>query len=227
MFIPNHYAENDVEIQKKLIKETGLGTLITTSPNGEYNANPIPFILTKKQDGKLYLQAHFNRKNEIGEEIEALSKNDPTKNVLVVFQGPHDYVTPTWYPTKETTGKVAPTWLYAAVQVYGKPRLVKDLNELHVILRDLTDHFESTRKIPWSIDEAPESFLNMVKKTIYGLEIEVTKMEGKFKMNQPSPEQDIKGTIKGFKERDDPNSQIMGDFVEQSLDRYKAAKVKQ
>lgn len=226
MFIPNHYAEPDVDIQKKLIKETGLGTLITTSADGEYNANPLPFILKEKEDGKLYLLAHFHRKNEVCAELEALSDNESSKNVLVVFQGPHDYVTPSWYPTKNETGKVAPTWLYATVHVYGKPRVVKDLDELHGILKALTNQFESPRPIPWTVDEAPEPFLNILKKMIYGLEIEVTKMVGKFKMNQASPEQDIKGTIKGFKERSDLESQNMGDLVEQSVERFKASKAK-
>lgn len=225
MFIPDHYAESNVEVQKKLIKDTGLGTLITISPDGESNANHIPFILTEKEDGKLYLLAHFHRKNEAGAELEAIG-SDPSKNVLVVFQGAHDYVTPAWYPTKKDTGKVAPTWLYAAVHVYGKPRVVKDLGEIHSILEALTNQFESSRPVPWTVDEAPESYVNILKKVIYGLEIEVTKMVGKFKMNQASPEQDIKGTIEGFKERADPESQKMSVIVEQAVDRYKTAKAK-
>lgn len=221
MFIPPHYAENDVEIQKDLIKKTGLGIIVTTSADGELNANHIPMMLIEKEDGKQYLIGHYHIKNEMGKELEALSAD---KDVLVVFQGPHDYVTPSWYPTKQETHKTVSTWVYAAVHVYGKPRVVKDLDQLHEILHKLTTQFESNRKVPWTLAEAPESYLNLLKKGIYGLEIEVTKMMGKFKMNQVSPAKDIQGTIDGFKSRDDPVSQELGDIVQASSERYQKAK---
>lgn len=222
MFITKEYAENDVEIQKELIKKVGLGTIITTNEDGEYNANHIPFALVERGE-KTFLQAHFHIKNEIGKELDAMAA-DAGKNVLVVFQGPHDYVTPSWYPSKQETHKVAPTWIYATVHVYGKPTVVKDVNQIHTILETLTDHFESPRSKPWSVNEAPESYLNILRKSIYGLEIEVTKIVGKFKMNQAQKPMDIEGTIAGFKERSDPASQKLGTMVEEASDRYQAAK---
>lgn len=222
MFIPKHYAEDDIEIQKELIKKVGLGVVVTTSEDGEFNANHYPFVVTEKADGKLYLQAHFHIKNEQGKDLNAYA--EASKNVLVVFQGPNDYVSPSWYATKAETHKVAPTWLYATVHAYGKPRVIKDADELQAILEKLTNQFESLRKVPWSVSEAPEAYINLLKKSIYGLEIEVTKMVGKFKMNQPSPAKDVKGTIAGFKERDDPASQAFGALVEESNERYAKAK---
>lgn len=221
MFMPNEYAETDIEVQKEIIRKTGLGTIITTSEDGEFNANHLPFIVAERE-GKLFLYAHFHVKNEIGKELDSLS---PDKNVLIVFQGPHDYITPSWYPTKQENHKVAPTWLYAAVHVYGKPTVIKDLDKLHQILNVLTDHFESPREKPWSVDEAPEPYLNILKKSIYGLEIEVTKTLGKFKMNQAQKAVNLQGTVDGLKSRtDNPASQTLGTMVEEASTRYQTAK---
>lgn len=221
MFMPDNYAENDVEIQKQHIRDTGLGTVISTTVDGHYNANHIPFVLEERPDGKLMLLGHFHVKNDMGKEL-----ND-AEETLVIFQGRNDYVTPSWYPTKQETGKVAPTWLYSTVHVYGKPRVIKDKDELHEILNKLTDHFEAffPEKKPWTVDETPESHLNISKKIIYGLEIEVTKMIGKFKLNQSQPPKDIKGTIDGLKSRkNDLNSLKIAEAVAETAERYQANK---
>lgn len=220
MFIPSHYLEDDIEVQKQVINNVTLGTIITMTEQGEFNANPIPFVLKETPEGKLYLLGHFHVKNNIGKELAAQSQE-----ALVVFQGPNDYITPDWYPTKHETHKVAPTWLYATVHVYGKPRIVKDSKELQGILEALTDKLEAGKEKPWKVTDTPESYLNILKKSINGLEIEVTRIEGKFKMNQVQPAQDIKGTVDGFKARDgDKKSEIMAGLVESSVERYQERK---
>ncbi|KAF5100319.1 hypothetical protein D0Z00_001287 [Geotrichum galactomycetum] len=221
MFMPDNYAENDIEIQKQHIRDTGLGTVISTTADGHYNANHIPFVLEERPDGKLFLLAHFHIKNDIGTELANANET------LIIFQGRNGYVTPSWYPTKQETHKVAPTWVYSTVHVYGKPRVIKDKDEIHKILEKLTNHFEaqSSKKKTWSVDEAPEAYLDMAKKFINGLEIEVTKMVGKFKMNQSQPPKDLKGTIDGFKSRtNDLYSLKLGETVAESSERYEAKK---
>jgi transcriptional regulator len=139
------------------------------------------------------------------------------EEVLVLFNGPvHHYVTPKFYvETKPSTGKVVSTWNYSAVQVYGKATVLFDskssvLEEfLNKQLDDLARMSEEQimgytgeegKKTPWKVSEAPDSYIQLLKKAIIGVEIEVTRMEGKFKMSQELKDGDREGAVKGFKE---------------------------
>ena len=133
--------------------------------------------------------------------------------VLVVFtKAAHHYVTPKFYTeTKPATGKVVPTWNYAAAQIYGKARIYFENNEetssfLQKAVSDLTDHNEANtmgytggdRPTPWKVTDAPDKYIQLLKRNIIGIEIEVTKFEGKFKMSQEMGQGDRDGVVKGF-----------------------------
>jgi transcriptional regulator len=120
-----------------------------------------------------------------------------------VCQGPQDYVTPSWYATKRETGKVVPTWNYATVHVWGRPRVMKDDSWLRQQIEDLTASRESRRTEPWAVGDAPEDFVAMQMRAIVGIEIPVSRIEGKWKMSQNRPEADRAGVIAGFREAGD------------------------
>jgi transcriptional regulator len=117
---------------------------------------------------------------------------------LVVFQGPHDYVTPSWYATKRETGKVVPTWNYATVHAWGHPSVMRDDAWLRRQLEDLTASREGRRAEPWKVDDAPADFVKMQMRAIVGVEIPIRRIEGKWKMSQNRPEADRAGVIAGF-----------------------------
>lgn len=154
--------------------------------------------------------------------IEAATTAGTSKleqEVMVLFNGPvHHYVTPKFYvETKPSTGKVVPTWDYSAVQIYGLATLHFDTSVastgsyLTTQINDLSRQSEEEifgftgengRAKAWTVDEAPESYVNVMKKAIIGIEIEITRMEGKFKMSQELAEGDRKGVIEGFRKLD-------------------------
>lgn len=190
MYIPKHYNESEWEYQKQIIKEFPFATLITSTEEGII-ANHIPFNLVEK-DGKKILQAHLAKVNH-----QLPSLKDNTK-VLVVFQSSDSYITPSYYKTKEETHKVVPTWDFACVHCYGTSTLIDDfdfIKQQHILL---TNEQESGRKDPWTVDEAPESYYKTLQKAIIGLEIEVTKIEAKFKFEQKMKKSDIDGVINGL-----------------------------
>ena len=145
-------------------------------------------------------------------------------DVLILFQAPtHSYVTPSFYvQTKPSTGKVAPTWDYAAVQVYGRARIHHQVNEessafLQKQIEDLT-HFQesaSGREKPWSVAEAPEKYVELLKKGIIGLEIKITRIEGRFKLGQELPDGDWLGAVQGFRSLETAEGAKMAEMIEE------------
>ncbi|KAI0780371.1 putative FMN-binding domain-containing protein, partial [Trametes elegans] len=148
-------------------------------------------------------------------ESESGSKSDTgsppvlERDVMVLFNAPvHHYVTPKFYTeTKPATGKVVPTWDYAAVQVYGKATVHCDARAdatsafLSKQITDLSAHAETEimgHERPWQVADAPDSYVELLKKAIIGIEIRIESMGGKWKMSQESGEGDLNGVIHGF-----------------------------
>ena len=137
------------------------------------------------------------------------------QEVLILFNAPaHHYVTPKFYTeTKPTTGKVVPTWNYATAQVYGRARVYHDSKSeatgsfLDKQIHDLSQQSETSimgytglgdRPGPWKVTDAPERYIDLLKKNIIGIEITIDRLEGKFKMSQEMGLGDREGVIKGF-----------------------------
>lgn len=134
--------------------------------------------------------------------------------VLVLFNGPvHHYITPKFYTeSKPATGKVVPTWNYSAVQAYGKATVFLDsspesTNFLSSQIDALSDHAESTlmghtgtdgRLGPWKVADAPERYISLLQKAIIGIQVDITRLEGKFKMSQEMGAGDRAGVVEGF-----------------------------
>jgi transcriptional regulator len=202
MYQPPAFREDRIEVQHALIRAQPLGLLITAGPGGLI-ANPFPFLLDAEvseaggasEAGELgTLRLHIARANPQWRELEAVEE------CLVVFQGPQDYVTPSWYATKRETGKVVPTWNYATVHAWGRPRIMNDDAWLRRQIEDLTGSRESQRTEPWQVGDAPENFIAAQMRGIVGVEISILRIEGKWKMSQNRPEADRAGVIAGFRE---------------------------
>jgi len=193
MYQPPAFREDRLNIQHDLIRAHPLGLLITAGPAGLL-ANPFPFLVDTDRGEKGTLRLHIARANPQWKELEAVAE------CLVVFQGPQDYVTPSWYATKRETGKVVPTWNYATVHAWGRPRIMHDDAWLRRQLDDLTLSREGRRTQPWKVDDAPADFVAMQMRAIVGVEIPIGRIEGKWKMSQNRPLADREGVIAGFGE---------------------------
>lgn len=223
VYIRATHAETDLRVLRRLIHENPLGMLTTgiKSPTHSFlQSSHIPFLLDESSETELgYLRGHLARQNPQAKAmIEHCTSNPALNNyledeVLVIFtKAAHHYVTPKFYTeTKPATGKVVPTWNYAAAQVYGKAKIYFENNEetsdfLQKAVSDLTDHNETNtmgytggdRPTPWKVTDAPDKYVQLLKRNIIGIEIEVTKFEGKFKMSQEIGQGDRDGVVEGF-----------------------------
>ncbi|KAK9458706.1 transcriptional regulator [Lipomyces oligophaga] len=166
------------------------------------------------------LRGHLARANPQSKAIiDTLTASPQLNNiledeVLVIFSvAAHHYVTPKFYTeTKPTSGKVVPTWNYAAVQAYGRARVYFDSKSeytsafLQQQISDLSHHNETTtmgytggdKPTEWKVSDAPERYIEIMKKNIIGIEIEIKRLEGKFKMSQELSQGDREGVIHGF-----------------------------
>ncbi|CAN5749765.1 FMN-binding negative transcriptional regulator [soil metagenome] len=191
MYQPPHFREDRIEVQHALIRSHPLGLLVTAGAGG-LMANPIPFLVYPDESELGILRAHVARGNLQWRELAAVEE------CLVVFQGPHSYVSPSWYATKQETGKVVPTWNYVTVHAWGAPRVVEDAGWLRRQLDDLTASQENRRAPPWAVGDAPEPFIASQIKGIIGVEVPVARIEGKWKVSQNRAQADRAGVVAGL-----------------------------
>lgn len=163
------------------------GTLVTCGASG-LMANVLPFSLVSGPDGDV-LRAHLAKANQ---QLTDLREGAPT---LVLFQGPHGYISPNWYPTKQEHGKEVPTWNYVVVQVWGTPTVIDDDHWLLEQIDELTRAHESNRAEPWNVTDAPQPFVQAQLKGIVGLELPISRIEGKWKVSQNQPERNQRAVI--------------------------------
>jgi transcriptional regulator len=209
MYQPLPHRQEQLEAQHALIRSHPFGLLISHGAQG-LEANAIPFLIDAKASKLGTLQAHMARANgqwrSLGEAGE----------VLVVFQGADHYITPSWYATKQETGKVVPTWNYVMVQARGRVRVIEDAAWLRSQIEALTRSQEGARPAPWAVGDAPEAFIAMQIKAIVGVEIEIADIAGKWKASQNRPAEDRAGVISGLKAMGDEASIEMAAIVREA-----------
>ncbi len=179
MYRPTAFREDRPDRLYEAIRAHPLGTLVTYGVSG-LMANAVPFTL-RVDPASSVLRAHLANAND---QLVHLRQGSP---VLVIFQGPQAYVSPSWYATKREHGKVVPTWNYVVVQVHGTPIIIEDRQWLREQIDELTSIHERGRAEPWSLDDAPEDFGAALMKGITGIEIPIERVEGKWKVSQNQP----------------------------------------
>lgn len=191
MYIPAHFAQADRDALFDLIEAHAFGLLISGSGKAGEGAgliaSHVPFLLDRPGRDKTAgehgtLLCHLAAAND---QVAALDGQD----VLCIFQGPHGYVSPNWYAKKPAV----PTWNYMVVHAYGRARISRDAAELRGIVDRLSKIYEGPDG--WQLDDEPESFFAGMVRGIVGIEIPVTKLEGKFKLGQNRPLPDVEGVI--------------------------------
>jgi len=190
MYQPAHHREERLEVQHDLIESHPFGLLISSGSEGLL-ANALPFLLQRESGPLGTLQVHMARANGQWHHLDG-------QNVLIVFQGPHAYVSPSLYATKRETGKVVPTWNYAMVQARGVARLRTDPAWLYTQIEALTSRHERSRAPSWAVSDAPPTFIESQLRGIVGIEIEIETIEGKWKVSQNRPEADRRGVAEGL-----------------------------
>jgi transcriptional regulator len=198
MYVPASFSETNLYALLDLIRRHPLGMLVSAGPSGLL-ASPAPF-LHREKEGKPVLVAHLARANPHWQDLQAIDE------CLIVFRGADNYVSPNWYPSKQATHKVVPTWNYEMVQVRGIPTVIESANWLRGQVSEFTDVMEQPRAAPWKLDDAPADFIDTQLKAIVGLEIAITQIQGKWKMSQNRSEEDARGVVAGLSNPDDAHA---------------------
>jgi len=177
MYLQSGFALNDRQAAIAFAQQHAFATIITLDDNGP-QANLLP-LLAVEENGQLYLRGHMAKANPQWQQFET------GQNVLVVFQGPHAYISPNYYETRGV-----PTWNYSTVQMRGPVRVYTEVAELCETITALTNKYEQAQPSPWQPD-IPERALPM----LVGFEMTVNEIQAKFKMSQNRSEADRKKII--------------------------------
>ncbi|MET8139278.1 FMN-binding negative transcriptional regulator [Sphaerisporangium sp. NPDC005288] len=191
MYIPRHFAAPGPAAVAELLGRAGASDLITMTPGGMV-ATLVPFVFDPSAGEHGALLGHLARNNEqwrhAGGGTEA----------LVIVRGPDAYVSPSWYAAKREHGRVVPTWNYVTAHVYGRLVAHDDPAWTGALVRRLTDEHESRRPAPWSVDDAPDAYIQGQLRAIVGVEVVITRIEAKWKLNQNRGRDDVEGVVAGL-----------------------------
>ncbi len=136
------------------------------------------------------LRAHVARSNPVWRSLTG------DTDAVVIFQGPHHYISPSWYPSRvENGGKVVPTWNYAVVHAHGPAVAMDDRAWLERHLAELVRVNEAGRNPEWHVTDAPADFMEKMVGAVVGIEIPVRRLIGKWKLNQNRPESDRESVV--------------------------------
>ena len=186
MYRPSHFEINDPCELHRIIHAHPLGVLITQHDG--LDANHLPFLFDASQGPLGTLTAHIARANPL---CQAPNGSD----VLVIFRGEHGYITPSSYPSKHETHKQVPTWNYEVVHAHGKLTLRDDAKFVRGVMGKLTKLHEATETTPWKMSDAPADYLEAMVQAVVGIEITISRIEGKAKLSQNKDVQDQQGAI--------------------------------
>lgn len=194
-----------------LIRARPLATLVTLSSQG-LNANHVPMVLSESPAPFGTLRGHVAHVNPLWRDFA-----DDTE-ALAIFHGPDAYISPSWYATKKETGRVVPTWNYAVVHAYGRLRVIQDSVWLERQLEALVEQNEAPFTQPWSVTDAPQEYIEKSMEEIMGLEITVTRLQGKWKLSQNQPVRNRAGVVAGLKARAAPEGVQVAELMQRLSD---------
>jgi transcriptional regulator len=183
MYIPQHFGETDPIVIARLLRQNGFAVLVSGSGDS-VQATHLPLTYHPEIGTKGSLFGHVARANEQWRSLGGAP-------VLAIFTGPHGYISPSWY----RTGPSVPTWNYEAVHVYGTAQLREGETELRPILEALTQQFWDRG---WSLAAQPADYIQRMSRAIVGIEIAITRIEAKRKLNQNRPAADIDSVIRAL-----------------------------
>lgn len=212
MYLPDYHAAPSTEAMLDLMSQTRLATMIVVV-EGEVVIDHLPFVLDRSRGPWGTLQAHVARANPVARVLERGAA------VAVVFQGPAHYLSPAWYPTKQQTGAVVPTWNYTVVHARGLASPISGAAALLPMLEQLTAANERPLHGDghWTVADAPPAYLAPLLDAILGFEIEITELQGRWKLAQDEALQDRRGAAAGLRATGCPQARAMSALIESTL----------
>ena len=202
MYIPKSFRVADEAEIVSFIQQYDFATIVSSSPS--LFATHAPVVVRGGGASELVVVGHFARANPHWKAMDGSAES------LIIFHGPHSYVSPTWY----ANSPAVPTWNYAVVHAYGKPRVNEDQEFLKAVLVELVRRYEGTRRPkPWRIEDQPPEFNDRMLAGIVGFEMPLLKVEAKFKLGQNRRLEDREGTIAGLEAEHSPEAVALAKFM--------------
>jgi transcriptional regulator len=195
MYVPSLFAEDRPEELEAIINSCSLPILVSSLKDGEdvrLTATHLPLML----DGQR-LVGHIARANKQWQLLDTQVES------MAIFSGVDGYVSPSFYATKQETGRVVPTWNYEAVHAYGRLEVIQDTSKILEVVTRLTNKYEGVRQKPWKVSDAPDDYVATQLKNIVALVLHITKLIGVRKLSQNKTPADRAGVIAG-ETRDNP-----------------------
>ena len=174
MYTPEHFSIKSREALHKIIQTNPLGALVTMTPEG-LDANHIPFELDPDRG---VLTAHVARANPVWQQCK------DGADALVIFRGNQSYISPNWYPSKHETHRQVPTWNYEVVHAHGVLTVQDEERFVRGVVARLTRVHEASEPKPWKMTDSAPEYIDSMLKAIVGIEIAITRLEGKTKLSQ-------------------------------------------
>jgi transcriptional regulator len=205
MYIPKHFQLNDEEIIYDFIKEYSFATLFSQH-NGEPYATHLPLTLNK---GENALYGHFALPNEQSRDIG-------NQQVLVVFQGPHCYISPSWYETS----MAVPTWNYVSIHIYGRLEVIENQKIIFDSLNDMVNKYEKPDS-SYNLNEIDSRFIEGMTKGIVAFKINITKTEAKAKLSQNHSVERQQLVIKQLENSSEHNNLQIASLMKKNLKEFR------
>lgn len=203
MYMPELFREEDLPTLHTLMRDYSFATLVTQHDGAPF-ATHVPLILEAGEGPYGTLFGHMAHANPQWRDF------DGSQEILVIFQGPHTYVSPSWYEVELSV----PTWNYAVVHAYGTPRLITDYDACYALLDTLVRTHEAQFAKPWLL-QLPEDYLRQMIRGIVGFAICITRLEGKLKLSQNRSLTDQENVAATLQHSPDPVSRDVGTLMRQ------------
>ena len=194
MYLPSHFEESNPKILQDLMNAHPLGILVTQGSEG-LDANHLPFELDISVGAHGLLRCHVARNNPVWQIMA------PDNEVLVVFRADDAYISPNWYPSKHENHRQVPTWNYRVVHAHGRITIHDDEKYVRGLVARLTRKHETNEPRPWKMGEAPQDYIDTMLRSIVGIEIEISRLVGKFKLSQNREARDREGAGKMLRDK--------------------------
>jgi transcriptional regulator len=212
MYLPTHFSQPDVAVLHAFMKQHSFALLCSVDEAGVPFASHLPLLFEPQDTGHGILVGHMAKANPQWRHADG-------RSVLAVFSGPHAFISPAWYESEN----VVPTWNYLAVHVTGTFRAIHDSSELLRIVSDMVDVYEggprrqdAARSAAWRLDPSSEYTQGMLK-GIVGFRIEITRLEGKWKLNQNHPPERRAKVVRALREQGGADALAIADLMERML----------
>lgn len=201
MYVPSAFRDDDLASLHASIRAAQLANFVTSTAEG-MDASPLPLFLDAEEGDKGVLYGHLARGNPQW-------RGAVTSEALAIFMGPDAYVSPSWYASKATDGRVVPTYNYVAVHAYGPVEFFDDADRLLSVVTRLTNLYEKPRPGPWAVSDAPADFIKAQLRAIVGIRMPITRLVGKRKLSQNRPAQDRLRVAEGLAASERPGDRSL------------------